>query len=231
KEVEISQTENLEPESQSEPELEPAYEAEADPAPEPEELILGETDESVEEEQQPMEEEVVEHLTEAVSEVENEVEEAVVDEPSATETINDVQVKHVTIENSTIHIGHLNVEQMPPSSEEAVVIEEKKEETDEVQPISTRSRVPFNVVMLKSDKQKLMTKQFVEQQLSMQSKQNKVDEVKQENMIHPTAQTDEANPELEDTVQQGNNDEAEAVNPATEPLQNEVRQVQENAEI
>lgn len=231
KEVEISQSENLEAESQSEPELEPASEAEVDPAPEPEELILGETDESVEEEQQPMEEEVVEHLTEAVIEVENEVEEAVVDEPSAAETINDVQVKHVTIENSTIHIGHLNVEQMPPSSEEAVVIEEKKEETDEVQPISTRSRVPFNVVMLKSDKQKLMTKQFVEQQLSMQSKQNKVDEVKQENIIHPAAQTDEANTELEDTVQQGNNDEAKAVNPATEPLQNEVRQVQENAEI
>ncbi|MEK4386905.1 DNA translocase FtsK [Solibacillus sp. FSL W7-1464] len=220
-EAEITQTELLIPES--EPEAEPTRERE-------EEMVLVEMEESIEEEQQPLEEEVVEQLTEAVIEVENELEEAVVDESSVAEIINDVQVKHVTIENSTIHIGQLNVEQMPPS-EDAIVVEEKKEETDSVQPISTRSRVPFNVVMLKSDKQKLMTKQFVEQQLSLQSKNNKVDEIKQKDIIHPVEETDEVHTELANTVQHVKNDETETVNQETEPTQNEVRQVQENVEV
>ncbi|MGE7980841.1 DNA translocase FtsK [Solibacillus sp. NPDC093137] len=214
---EIAQTESLE----SEPELAPVNE---------EELIEVENDESIEEDKQPVEEEVLEQRTEAVVEIEDEAEEAVKEEPSVAETISDVQVKHVTIENSTIHIGQLNVEQMPPS-EEAIVIEEKKEETDAVQPISTRSRVPFNVVMLKSDKQKLMTKQFVEQQLSMQSKKNKLDEVKQENIMNPVEETNEVHTELEDIVQHEKNDEIEAVKKEAQLSQNEVRPVQENAEI
>lgn len=214
---EIAQTESLE----SEPELAPVNE---------EELIEVENDESIEEDKQPVEEEVLEQRTKAVVEIEDEAEEAVKEEPSVAETISDVQVKHVTIENSTIHIGQLNVEQMPPS-EEAIVIEEKKEETDAVQPISTRSRVPFNVVMLKSDKQKLMTKQFVEQQLSMQSKKNKLDEVKQENIMNPVEETNEVHTELEDIVQHEKNDEIEAVKKEAQLSQNEVRPVQENDEI
>ncbi|MEK5077700.1 DNA translocase FtsK [Solibacillus sp. FSL W7-1436] len=205
------------------------FESETEPAPEPEEeVILAEKEESAEEEQQTVEEAVLEQRTEAVIEVDNEVEEAVEDESSVAETINDVQVKHVTIENSTIHIGQLNVEQMPPS-EEAVVIEEQKEEMDPVQPISTRSRVPFNVVMLKSDKEKLMTKQFVEQQLRMRSKKNKVDEVKQETVIHPAIETDEVHTEQEDTAQ--HNDETETVKQEIERSQNEARQEQVNAEV
>lgn len=218
-EVEIAQTEPFE----SEPELEPVHE---------EELILVENEESAEEDKQPVEEEVLEQRTEAVIEIEGEeeAEEDVKVESSVAETISDVQVKHVTIENSTIHIGQLNVEQMPPS-EEAVVIEEKKEETDPVQPISMRSRVPFNVVMLKSDKQKLMTKQFVEQQLSMQSKKNKVDQVKQETIINPVEETNEVHTELGDIVQHEKNDEIEAVKQETQLSQIEVRPIQENAEI
>ncbi|MER2121352.1 MAG: DNA translocase FtsK [Solibacillus sp.] len=214
-EAEIAQTEILEPEIVHE-----------------EKLNLVENDESALEEKQPVEEEVLDQRTEAVIEIEDEeeAEEAVKEESSVAETISDVQVKHVTIENSTIHIGQLNVEQMPPS-DEAIVIEEKKEELDPVQPISTRSRVPFNVVMLKSDKQKLMTKQFVEQQLSMQSKKIKVDEEEQENIINSVVETIEVHTELENIVQHEKNDEVETVEQETLLSQNEVRQVQENAEV
>ncbi|MER2029493.1 MAG: DNA translocase FtsK [Solibacillus sp.] len=214
-EAEIAQTEILEPEIVHE-----------------EKLNLFENDESALEEKQPVEEEVLDQRTEAVIEIEDEeeAEEAVKEESSVAETISDVQVKHVTIENSTIHIGQLNVEQMPPS-DEAIVIEEKQDESDPVQPISTRSRVPFNVVMLKSDKQKLMTKQFVEQQLSMQSKKIKVDEEEQENIINSLVETIEVHTELENIVQHEKNDEVETVEQETLLSQNEVRQVQENAEV
>lgn len=234
KEVDITQTGLLEPDSQSEPELETVSEAEAEHALEPEEEVVSlvETDESLEEEQQPLEEEVLEQRTEAVIEIEDEeeAEEDVKEETSVAETISDVQVKHVTIENSTIHIGQLNVEQMPPS-EVAVVIEEKKEETDPVQPISMRSRVPFNVVMLKSDKQKLMTKQFVEQQLSMQSKKNKADLVKQDNIMNPFEEAEEDFTELEEIVQYEMHDEVETDKQEIQSTQNEVRQVHENTEV
>lgn len=234
KEVDITQTGLLEPDSQSEPELETVSEAEAEHALEPEEVVVSlvETDESLEEEQQPLEEEVLEQRTEAVIEIEDEeeAEEDVKEETSVAETISDVQVKHVTIENSTIHIGQLNVEQMPPS-EVAVVIEEKKEETDPVQPISMRSRVPFNVVMLKSDKQKLMTKQFVEQQLSMQSKKNKADLVKQDNIMNPFEEAEEDFTELEEIVQYEMHDEVETDKQEIQSTQNEVRQVHENTEV
>ncbi|MGN7478032.1 DNA translocase FtsK [Solibacillus silvestris] len=90
---------------------------------------------------------------------------------SIAETLNDVQVKHVTIENSTIHIGQLNVEQMPPADEGAVV-EESIQEAKPLQQSNRGSRVPFNVVMLKSDKEKLLTKKFVEQQLDQQNSEH-----------------------------------------------------------
>lgn len=115
--------------------------------------------------------EVQEHLEQQPSTVN--IQEEVKDieqEPdtSIAETLNDVQVKHVTIENSTIHIGQLNVEQIPPSNED-VVIEQAEQATQSIPHTNTGSRVPFNVVMLKSDKQKLQTKKFVEQQLEKQN--------------------------------------------------------------
>ncbi|MEG0380893.1 MAG: hypothetical protein RR603_04240, partial [Kurthia sp.] len=79
------------------------------------------------------------------------------------ESINEVQVKHVTIENSTIHIGQLNVEQVP-QTEEVQVTDENRQVAQQLRE-STGSRVPFNVVMLKSDKQKLMARQLLEQQI------------------------------------------------------------------
>ncbi|MEG0381183.1 MAG: hypothetical protein RR603_05730, partial [Kurthia sp.] len=79
------------------------------------------------------------------------------------ESLNEVQVKHVTIENSTIHIGQLNVEQMP-QTEEVQVADENRQVAQQLGE-RTGSRVPFNVVMLKSDKQKLMARQLLEQQI------------------------------------------------------------------
>ena len=100
-----------------------------------------------------------------------EIKQANVQEPSVAELLNDVQVKHVTIENSTIHIGQLNVEQLPKTEQE---VDKDGDEATPLQPIqpfqseNSGSRVPFNVVMLKSDKQKLLTKKFVMEQLHHQ---------------------------------------------------------------
>ena len=86
---------------------------------------------------------------------------------SVEDVLNDVQVKHVTIENSTIHIGQLNVEQLP-QQEQDKIMEQAQQMTpttpEPVQPQRSGSRLPFNVLMLKSDKQKLLTKQYVAQQ-------------------------------------------------------------------
>lgn len=78
------------------------------------------------------------------------------------EPFNEMQVKHVTIENSTIHIGQLNVEQMPQAEE----LQQSEFTTFEAKQVrqSSGSRVPFNVVMLKSDKQKLTARKFLEEQ-------------------------------------------------------------------
>lgn len=214
--VEIPQTEPVE--SETEPELEH------------EEVVLVEKDEPAEVDQQPMEETILEQQNEAVTDIGNEQEDTVKGDTSVAETINDVQVKHVTIENSTIHIGQLNVEQMPPS-EEATIIEQNKEETDIVQPISTRSRVPFNVVMLKSDKQKLMTKQFVEQQLSLQSKKNKEDEVKHEESVNTFEEPNEAFTERENFVHLENDVEVETIYQDTQTTQNDAREAHENDQV
>ena len=74
------------------------------------------------------------------------------------EQLSDMQVQHLTIENSTIHIGQLNVEQAQQN--EFVQVK-----TDESQPVSTGSRLPFNVLMLKSDKEKLLAKEIFQEQL------------------------------------------------------------------
>lgn len=93
-------------------------------------------------------------------------------ETSISDVLNDMQVQHVTFENSTIHIGQLNVEQLPQKEEVTVAMPESEPVENELtqvveQPEKGGSRVPFNVVMLKSDKQKLMTKKFVEQQITL----------------------------------------------------------------
>ena len=87
-----------------------------------------------------------------------EVEENHVATEDIEEQLSDMQVQHVTIENSTIHIGQLNVEQAQQN--EFVQVK-----TDNPQPVSTGSKLPFNVLMLKSDKAKLLAKEIFQQQL------------------------------------------------------------------
>lgn len=91
--------------------------------------------------------------------------EEVIEEP-----VNEMQVQHVTIENSTIHIGQLNVEQFP-QTELAVTTsatsddtKETEQQTEPVKQQNTGSRLPFNVLMLKSDKQKLIAREIAAQQ-------------------------------------------------------------------
>ena len=81
--------------------------------------------------------------------------------------LSDMQVKHLTIENSTIHIGQLNVEQAQQN--EFVQVK-----TDKSQPVSTGSRLPFNVLMLKSDKDKLLAKEIFQEQLRKKRASEKV---------------------------------------------------------
>lgn len=94
---------------------------------------------------------------------------------SVEDVLNDVQVKHVTIENSTIHIGQLNVEQLPQQEQDKIMEQAQQMTPTPVQPQPSGSRLPFNVLMLKSDKQKLLTKQYVAQHIE------KLDEVPENN--------------------------------------------------
>ena len=80
-----------------------------------------------------------------------------------------MQVQHLTIENSTIHIGQLNVEQAQQN--EFVQVK-----TEESQPVSTGSRLPFNVLMLKSDKEKLLAKEIFQEQLRKKKPVQKVND-------------------------------------------------------
>ena len=85
------------------------------------------------------------------------------------EQLSDMQVQHLTIENSTIHIGQLNVEQAQQN--EFVQVK-----TEESQPVSTGSRLPFNVLMLKSDKEKLLAKEIFQEQLRKKKPVQKVND-------------------------------------------------------
>lgn len=80
--------------------------------------------------------------------------------------VEPMQVKHVTIENSTIHIEQLHVEQMPPAEIIHATITEPAEvvETTEERPKNEGTRLPFNVLMLKTDKQKLLAQQIAKEQ-------------------------------------------------------------------
>ncbi|WPK10568.1 DNA translocase FtsK [Lysinibacillus louembei] len=74
----------------------------------------------------------------------------IMEEQEEFDLLNELKVENLTIENSTIHIGQLHVEQAP-----------QKE-------VTSGSRLPFNVLMLKSDKQKQLAKEFVKQHLQQQ---------------------------------------------------------------
>ena len=101
------------------------------------------------------------------------------------ESLSDIQVKHVTIENSTIHIGQLNVEQSQQN-------EFVKLKTDNPQPVSTGSKLPFNVLMLKSDKAKLLAKEIFQQQLQKKS----VKVTSEPNAADESVATTETTPEI-----------------------------------
>ncbi|MEG0472200.1 MAG: DNA translocase FtsK [Solibacillus sp.] len=90
------------------------------------------------------------------------------------ESLNEVQVKHVTIENSTIHIGQLNMEQIS-QTEDVQVTDASHQQQAQLVRENTGSRVPFNVVMLKSDKQKLMARQLLEQQIQQAQVPNRAE--------------------------------------------------------
>lgn len=80
---------------------------------------------------------------------------------SVTEPVAEpVQVQHVTIENSTIHIEQLHVEQMPQELPQALESQEQKVEQQK----SEGTRLPFNVLMLKTDRQKLLAQQIAKEQ-------------------------------------------------------------------
>lgn len=115
-----------------------------------------------------------------VEEIKTEAEVEVTVEPKQTaeEILSDVQVKHVTIENSTIHINQINVEQMPQT--EQTIIEEQPTPSLPLQSENRGSRLPFNVVMLKSDKEKLLTKQFVNEQ------QQQIEPIEPEAALEPS---------------------------------------------
>ena len=96
------------------------------------------------------------------------------------EDIDSIQTDKVTFHNSTVHIENLNIsdaqtisvaENIVESGQEVVKQVEQHaestkvghEEVKEQSRIETRSKLPFNVLMLKSDKEKLAAKQKNEQ--------------------------------------------------------------------
>ena len=139
------------------------------------EPILFEEEPAVTEPEPVVVEPVVEHVKPPTIFLEEE--EASPKAPSVEDVFNDVQVKHVTIENSTIHIGQLNVEQLPQHEQDKIMEQAQQQMPSPEQPQPSGSRLPFNVLMLKSDKEKLLTKQFVAQQIE------KLDEVPENNSV------------------------------------------------
>ena len=89
------------------------------------------------------------------------------------EDIDSIQTDKITFHNSTVHIENLTISdaQTVPVIEQEVenVVEQSTENFQsaqkeiEEQRIETRSKLPFNVLMLKSDKEKLAAKQKNEQ--------------------------------------------------------------------
>lgn len=101
------------------------------------------------------------------------------------EALSDVQVKHLTIENSTIHIGQLNVEQAQQNEfvqvkEQVATVSEPAPQKSVEEPKPSGSRLPFNVLMLKSDKQKIMAKDMLHEQLKKSKKRQETTTENQE---------------------------------------------------
>lgn len=71
--------------------------------------------------------------------------------------VNEVIVEQVQIENSTINIGGVTVVQ--PTVTESDVQDDVEERAIEHTPVQEKSRIPFNVLMLKSDKEKWQIRQ------------------------------------------------------------------------
>lgn len=67
--------------------------------------------------------------------------------------VKELIVEQVQIENSTIHIGEVTVVQ-PPSNEEDHPVKLDEQSSSDAIPKEEKSRIPFNVLMLKTDKEK-----------------------------------------------------------------------------
>ncbi|QDP99804.1 DNA translocase FtsK [Lysinibacillus fusiformis] len=86
--------------------------------------------------------------------------ELALDQLSANESdihVKEVIVEQVQIENSTIHIGEVTVVQ--PTADEDVEQEVLAEPVDKAAIKQEKSRIPFNVLMLKTDKEKWQHRQ------------------------------------------------------------------------
>ena len=151
------------------------------------------------------EETVAETLVEIAPSYYETIEEPAILAEEVTEApLNDVQVKHITVENSTIHIGQLHVEHMPQAEIAATVVEHTQsnlvDETVEQPPVQeqTGSKLPFNVLMLKSDKQKLIARQMASQQFRTAIPQVEGESV-EENKVEALTDTFQLNMDVVET--------------------------------
>lgn len=85
--------------------------------------------------------------------------------PNNVHRINDLQLKNVTFQNSTVHIGQIHVEPVPveqaETSETELEVQQEiiSEEINVTKAAQKQgSKLPFNVLMLKSDKEKIQNK-------------------------------------------------------------------------
>lgn len=92
--------------------------------------------------------------------------------------VKELIVEQVQIENSTIHIGEVTVVQ-PPSNEEDHPVKLDEQSSSDAIPKEEKSRIPFNVLMLKTDKEKWRIQQQmkVAQPIRVESNPEAVEEV------------------------------------------------------
>ncbi len=91
--------------------------------------------------------------------------------------VKELIVEQVQIENSTIHIGEVTVVQ--PSSNEEDYKMDMEEKSSDAMPKEEKSRIPFNVLMLKTDKEKWRIQQQMKmaQPIRVESNLEAVDDV------------------------------------------------------
>ncbi|MFJ7920202.1 DNA translocase FtsK [Lysinibacillus fusiformis] len=91
--------------------------------------------------------------------------------------VKELIVEQVQIENSTIHIGEVTVVQ--PSSIEEDYQMDMDERSSDAMPKEEQSRIPFNVLMLKTDKEKWRIQQQIKmaQPIRVESNPEAVDDV------------------------------------------------------